>query len=248
MGHLSNVLRDLGELAEARVMREQALAVKVAAWGADHPSVGRSIRNLGRVLHELGDLAEAQAALEQALAVLESALGPDHPNVGDTRWSLGAVLQDHGDLAGAKSQMTRAHAIFHAAFGPEHPTTRAVARWLAHAHPDELQPPQPVDYRWVGLGTARRRQPRLPSSMAAEVGDGLAAPFDLELLEDVMDVVLHGRDLDAEAAGNLLVRQALVQQLQHLQLASGEAADRRRGTMAGGQRRDPAEQGPGNPR
>jgi hypothetical protein len=83
--------------------------------------------------------------------------------------------------------------------------------------------------------------------VVAEVGDGLGAAVDLELLEDVVDVVLHGGDFDAEAAGDLFVRQALGQELQDLQFAAGEGAQRWLGAVAGRQGRDPAEQGPSDP-
>src|SRR5438105_15705737 len=44
--------------------------------------------------------------------------------------------------------------------------------------------------------------------LAAELRDRLAAAADAELLEDVMDVVLHRRQLDREPARDLLVREA----------------------------------------
>src|SRR6266576_3169985 len=50
----------------------------------------------------------------------------------------------------------------------------------------------------------------------------LAAPMHLELLENVVNVILHGRHLDAQAAGDVLVRQAIVEQAHNLQLPRRE--------------------------
>src|SRR5829696_383212 len=53
-------------------------------------------------------------------------------------------------------------------------------------------------------------------------GGGLGSAAELKLVEDSVDVVLHGRDLDAQSPGDLLVGQPEVHQLHNLQLPVGE--------------------------
>ena len=109
------------ELRAARAAQEQALTIKEAVYGPDHPDVARSLTNLGMVLRELGDLAGARAAQERALAIAEAAYGPDHPHVASILTGLGIVFSELGDLAGARAAQERALAIAEAAYGPDHP-------------------------------------------------------------------------------------------------------------------------------
>src|SRR5690349_8284992 len=53
---------------------------------------------------------------------------------------------------------------------------------------------------------------------------GLAATRHLELFQNVVDVVLDGRQLDAEHVRDLLVRHALLEKRQNLLLTSGQRA------------------------
>lgn len=70
---------------------------------------------------------------------------------------------------------------------------------------------------------------------AAGFGDRLATVVDAELL-DVPEVKLHGFGRNAECVGDLLVAQALVQQLQDLLLAIGEPETRLEPVLPGGKR------------
>jgi Tetratricopeptide repeat/NB-ARC domain len=67
--NLGVVLRDLGDLAGARVQFERAAAIAEAALGPDHPNVATVRSNLGDALHALGDLADARTQFERALAI-----------------------------------------------------------------------------------------------------------------------------------------------------------------------------------
>ena len=52
------MLRDQGELAEARECFERALKIDEKVYGPDHPTVAIDVNNLGLVLQALGKLAE----------------------------------------------------------------------------------------------------------------------------------------------------------------------------------------------
>src|ERR671924_618586 len=81
--------------------------------------------------------------------------------------------------------------------------------------------------RWMQLRSSRARS--APGSKELDRGPlpahacgSLAAPAHLKLLEDVVHVVLDRRQLDREAGRDLLVRAAVVDQLQDLALADGQ--------------------------
>jgi tetratricopeptide (TPR) repeat protein len=109
------------ELPAARATLERALAIKEAAYEADHSQVAVTLDNLGLVLGELGELAAARARLERALAIRELAYGPDHPQLARTLTNLGNVLAELGKLPQAHAYHERALAIFEAAYGSDHP-------------------------------------------------------------------------------------------------------------------------------
>jgi tetratricopeptide (TPR) repeat protein len=117
------------ELAAARVSLDQALAIKEAAYGTDHPQVARTLGNLGNVLRELGELPDARQQLERALAIFEATYGPDHPEVARTLSNLGNVLGELGESPAARAHLERALAIKEATYGPDHPE---VARTLSN--------------------------------------------------------------------------------------------------------------------
>src|SRR5256885_16540826 len=89
----------------------------------------------------------------------------------------------------------------------------------------------------------------------------LRARHEAELVQDVLDVALHGPLADDEPPGDLLVRQALGDQRGHLLLARGELryagqvqfggtrrlAQRLRDRLLDAQPRPPPESGPDTP-
>src|SRR5215210_2163037 len=79
-----------------------------------------------------------------------------------------------------------------------------------------------------GLGALDLRQPlieaagQLVPAHSHAVG-GVRAPVHVQLLEDAVDVILHGVDLDAEVTRDLLVGAALPDQGNDLELARRQA-------------------------
>ena len=82
-GELSNSLGYhldvVAAYGEAREHYERALVIDEAAYGPDHPAVGRDVNNLGSVLKAMGDLEGAREHYERALAICRRAYGEDHP-------------------------------------------------------------------------------------------------------------------------------------------------------------------------
>ena len=69
-------------------MQRDAIAIKEAILGADHPELATLLTNLGEALSRAGEYRDAQTTFERVLALRERALGPDHPSVGDANLNL----------------------------------------------------------------------------------------------------------------------------------------------------------------
>src|SRR3954464_9704685 len=90
------VLKDLGQLEEARDLLKKALASAEKTFEPGHPSLARMQSNLALVLKDLGQLEEARDLLKKALASAEKTFEPGHPSLARMQSNLALVLQDLG--------------------------------------------------------------------------------------------------------------------------------------------------------
>ncbi|XP_074628643.1 uncharacterized protein LOC141886376 isoform X3 [Acropora palmata] len=118
---LATVLRDQGDLKQAKEYHERALAIMQQTLGPQHPNVATSYNNLATVLRGQGDLKQAKEYHERALAIRQQTLGPQHPDVATSYNNLATVLRGQGDLKQAKEYHERSLAIMQQTLGPQHP-------------------------------------------------------------------------------------------------------------------------------
>ena len=118
--NLATVLRDLGELEEARDLMRHALASNEASFESGHTSIASSQSNLALVLQDLGQLAEARDLLRQALASNKASFEPGHPSIASSQSNLALVLKDLGQLEEARDLMRHALASNEASFESGH--------------------------------------------------------------------------------------------------------------------------------
>ncbi|MDC0716571.1 serine/threonine-protein kinase [Nannocystis bainbridge] len=118
-----------GDYALARGAYEQALAIREAALGREHPDVATTLSNLAMTNQAAGSFAAAREQAERALALTVAALGPAHPDVAASLQHLGHAHIEAGELAAAHRLYARALVIQEAALGPDHP---AVAESLSN--------------------------------------------------------------------------------------------------------------------
>jgi tetratricopeptide (TPR) repeat protein len=75
--YLGNCLQQQERYGEALAALEEALELRTAALGADHPETGDTVLGLGRLRQARGELAAAEALLRRFLAI-RRAVEPDH--------------------------------------------------------------------------------------------------------------------------------------------------------------------------
>ncbi|MDM8553668.1 tetratricopeptide repeat protein, partial [Desulfococcaceae bacterium HSG7] len=118
---LAMVLRDSGELTEARDLLRQALLSVEKSFEPGHPTIANRQSNLARVLHDLGKLTEARDLLRQALISDEKSFEPGHPSIAIRQSNLASVLQDLGELTEARDLLRQALLSAEKSFEPGHP-------------------------------------------------------------------------------------------------------------------------------
>ena len=119
--------------AAASEFHRQALDIREAQLGADHPEVAISLTNIANALRAQGQHRESEQMARQALAIFESQLGKNHPYTAASHNNIGNSLIEQGrhiawdEPARAKPYFDEAEehyrkavAIREANFGPEH--------------------------------------------------------------------------------------------------------------------------------
>jgi tetratricopeptide (TPR) repeat protein len=123
---LALVLRELGELEEARDLLRLALTSDEKNFDPSHTKIAIKRSNLALVLQDLGELEEARDLLRLALASGEKNFDPSHPAIAKRRSNLALVLWDLGELEEARDLLRLALASIEKNFDSSHP-------WIAQA-------------------------------------------------------------------------------------------------------------------
>ena len=96
LNNLAELYRRQGRVAEAERYFTEALSVKEAELGGDHPDVATSLNNLAQLYVAQGRDLEAAPLLERSLAIQEKVLDAEHPVLGRTLTLLGEVYRHLG--------------------------------------------------------------------------------------------------------------------------------------------------------
>jgi tetratricopeptide (TPR) repeat protein len=98
--NLALALQSAGRSADSLPLVERALAIRVAAYGADSPAAADGHRMLGDAHLGMSDLASARREYERALAIGRA----NHDEAGQlfAAGNLAIVLKTQGDVAGAR--------------------------------------------------------------------------------------------------------------------------------------------------
>jgi tetratricopeptide (TPR) repeat protein len=106
--------------AEAEGVFRDALALRQAVHGHEHPAVARTLSRLAEALWEQGRLTDAEQTQREALALRERLFGKDHVDVADSYQGLGDILTRQKQQADAEAAYRNALRIRRKAWGNKH--------------------------------------------------------------------------------------------------------------------------------
>jgi serine/threonine protein kinase/tetratricopeptide (TPR) repeat protein len=133
---MGTTYRYLGEPALAVREHERALALRKAAFGADHPETLAAQSNLALAYRDAGRLDLAIPLYEQTLAAQAAKLGADHPDTLATQHHLALAYKENGRLDLAVPLFEKTLEARKIKVGPNHPDTLTSQNDLALAYRD----------------------------------------------------------------------------------------------------------------
>jgi serine/threonine-protein kinase len=125
-------MRD-GDFDRARLLMDQALAMREANDGAENPTTIRTRNAIGRLEFERGNFAAAADILEAALALYEAGDDETHPFIAEASTWLGRVRLAEGDTAAAVMLLEDAVKLGQAKQSIAHVDNIRRRLWLAEA-------------------------------------------------------------------------------------------------------------------
>jgi tetratricopeptide (TPR) repeat protein len=126
---LANSLYGLGKLlaqdgrdAEAEKSLRQALNLQQLLYGASHPAIARTLKDLAEAVADGGDLKTAIPIMQRALAMQRELSGSEpHPDLAEVLNDMGLLLYESGDLDGAEKFYRESLAMNRRLLGDKHP-------------------------------------------------------------------------------------------------------------------------------
>jgi serine/threonine protein kinase len=116
---IGSVYYGMGLYTEAASFVEQALDLRRAEHGEEHPEVAESTSILGLYHRKLNLYDRGEDLLLQALELNERLHGPDHLEVASSAQNLGILYSEQQRFEESKAQLERALAIYDAQLGPD---------------------------------------------------------------------------------------------------------------------------------
>ncbi len=118
LNHRGVIRHDQGNYDQAITLHTEALAIRQAALGEDHPDCGRSLMELGLSYHDSGQWDEGIRNVEASAVVMRDALGEDHPIVARVYANLAATSANTGRWGVATEYFERSAEVWTRARGP----------------------------------------------------------------------------------------------------------------------------------
>jgi tetratricopeptide (TPR) repeat protein len=113
----------VGRYEMALKMQEDALTIRRALLGEEHPSTLDSMYNLASVLDDQGKYKEAETMHREELELCQKILGKEHPSTLMSTNNLAIVLKNQGKYKEAEIMHRRALELRQTILGKEHPST-----------------------------------------------------------------------------------------------------------------------------
>jgi tetratricopeptide (TPR) repeat protein len=119
---LGTLLQHKGRYTDAERVLRQALEQEHALYGAVHPDIARTLKDLARVMADGDDLNDALPVMRSAVAMQRQLRGSQpHPDLAEAINDLALLLEQHGDYAEAETLYVQAIAMKRRLLGEKHP-------------------------------------------------------------------------------------------------------------------------------
>jgi eukaryotic-like serine/threonine-protein kinase len=175
---IGEVYLALGDFKKAEAMFREALRLRQAVWGAEHPDVASSLRLLAVALAEQVDPA-CEPLFRAALAMRRKLLGNEHLDVAQSLDNMALLLSVRREFDQAEAMEREALAIRRKLLGAEHPDVAKSLDNLANILSERGQPQSAIEPLRDEALTMRRKllsedHPDVVSSLANQA----ASMFD----------------------------------------------------------------------
>ncbi|HEY2780614.1 MAG TPA: toll/interleukin-1 receptor domain-containing protein [Steroidobacteraceae bacterium] len=119
---LGTLLAKQGRYKDAEENLREALERQKALYGATHPAVARTLKDLARAVDDGGNLAAAIPLMERAVAMQRELRGTEpHPDLAEVLNDMGLLLYEKGDSSGAEKFYRESLAMNRRLLGDKHP-------------------------------------------------------------------------------------------------------------------------------
>src|SRR6185437_3521721 len=119
---LGTLLTKEGRYKDAEDTLRQALERQKALYGAAHPAVARTLKDLARAVDDGGNLTAAIPLMEQAVSMQRALRGTEpHPDLAEVLNDMGLLLYEKGDSSGAEKFYRESLAMNRRLLGDKHP-------------------------------------------------------------------------------------------------------------------------------
>ncbi len=119
---LGTLLAKQGRFADAERTLREALKLQQALYGASHPTVARTLKDLARAVDDGGDLGAAIPLMQSAVAMQRALRGDEpHPDLAEVLNDMGLLLYENGELDNAEKFYRESLAMNRRLLGDKHP-------------------------------------------------------------------------------------------------------------------------------
>ncbi len=116
------LLGQAGHYPEAEKNLRAALKLQQALYGASHPAIARTLKDLAAAVADGGDLKSAVPLMQRAVAMQRVLRGSEpHPDLAEVLNDMGLLLYESGDLDGAEKFYRESLAMNRRLLGEKHP-------------------------------------------------------------------------------------------------------------------------------
>ena len=123
LSNLGWLLKNMGQLKEARPLLDESLRSRRETLGNHHPDTLTSINNMGKLLKAMGQLEEAKPLCEECMQAQRETLGDRHPETLASIHNMSGLLKDMGQLEEARLLLEEALQAQSETLGNRHRST-----------------------------------------------------------------------------------------------------------------------------